>query len=203
MSTVYSRAICNIAATNAGNATIGLCSRCIQKAVIPFWIEAQWPGTLSAIRFLVLPGANWDMSVSDGILNTRAWILQGGFLSARTLHFTRLQVIWECYEEQIGEVFAQSNNNWKKHEEDYSFRRQGRTGRIKRLFRMPDTTMDDDYLNFYYGECYCLRTYSLCSMTKEKDKLVAIQGTMKKFSEATGYRFVTSLWRSRMLECLL
>ena len=73
---VYSRAIFNIAATNAMDSSIGLSFSRNQKAVSPFWVDAKWPDTDDRIatdgKLLILPPYHWIEDIEIVALNNRA-----------------------------------------------------------------------------------------------------------------------------------
>ncbi|KAH8743596.1 heterokaryon incompatibility protein-domain-containing protein, partial [Diaporthe sp. PMI_573] len=92
MQDVFRGAYCTIAASSAQDSTQGFLAR---PAPNPGkWVcttQAGGPSTF-ATTFL----DNFKKDVEEGILNTRAWVLQERALSKRTLHFTDRQTYWEC-----------------------------------------------------------------------------------------------------------
>lgn len=207
MRKVYSRAIFNIAATNAMDSSIGLSFCRNPRAVGPFWVDAKWPhiddGIATDGKLLVLPPYHWIEDVEIGALNKRAWVLQERFLSSRTMHFSYTQVFWECCEEQTGEIFGQAEPGWEQHFGS-NYQQGDKSHYLKRQFSTPRPQTDQQFLDAVYDGWYrSLSTYSRCAVTKEKDKLVAIQGIVQRVARATGDRFVAGLWQNRFLEGLL
>lgn len=98
MGQIYQNAVCNIAASNAGDNTHGcLYSRdpCIlQPAILPSKFQEEE-------EYLINETDIFD----DHILYTRAWVLQEALLARRTLDCGRGQLYWRCGETRASEIF--------------------------------------------------------------------------------------------------
>ncbi|KAI1387317.1 heterokaryon incompatibility protein-domain-containing protein [Hypoxylon trugodes] len=136
-------------------------------------------------------------------LSQRAWVLQEGELSPRSLHFARDQVFWECKENRANETFPTGYQINRGHYvimsgvEEYA----AAYGRIKKI-RWP-----------YYVEEYTRRL-----LTESSDKMVAIAGIARViFEKEAGYdwkddqnseqirwregdrdRYIAGMWLSRI-----
>jgi hypothetical protein len=75
---VFKNAYCTIAATSAENSRKGFLR-----------------GILTQVNSDSLPD-DFERNVHNGVLNTRAWVLQERVLSRRTIHFTERQLFWDC-----------------------------------------------------------------------------------------------------------
>ncbi|KAG8670780.1 hypothetical protein FPOAC1_004014 [Fusarium poae] len=85
MHEVFKNAYCTIAATSSKDSQQGFLR---ESMTIP-------AGPLSS-RDLDSFGTYFERFVENGILNTRAWVLQERALSRRIIHFTEQQPFWEC-----------------------------------------------------------------------------------------------------------
>jgi hypothetical protein len=202
MSDVYSNAVCNIAATDAPNGSVGLNFDRHPLAIQPFWVEAKWQNEdlqqpHTGQKYLVFPPSSWTKELTDGALNRRAWVAQERILSKRVMHFTSSQVFWECLENQSSEVFADSLPSWTHGLSPNS--------QILKKDICQDTKAQtkEQQLDIYTGWQWFLCTYSECQLSVESDKLVAISGIAKKISDLTGDKLIYGLWKSRFLEDLL
>jgi hypothetical protein len=202
MSDVYSNAVCNIAATDAPNGSVGLNFDRYPLAIQPFWVEAKWQNEESQQldtdqRYLVFPPSSWMADLTNGALNRRAWVAQERILSKRVMHFTSSQVFWECLENQSSEVFADSLPSWTHdlNPDSQSLK--------KHICRDMKAQTEEQLMDIYTGWQWFLHTYSQCQLSVESDKLVAISGIAKKISDLTGDKLIYGLWESCFLEDLL
>ena len=91
MEQVFSFAYCTISATCAKNSHEGFLTFPVKEAVrIP-------DGEISQFAVCACTAdKSFKQAVEDGVLNKRGWVLQERALSRRTIHFTGLQIFWEC-----------------------------------------------------------------------------------------------------------
>lgn len=208
MRRVYTHAQCNIAATGAANSTVGLSFDREPISVTPFWIERDLKGARD--KFLVLPPDYWLQDVDLGVLNRRAWVLQERHLSTRIMHFSNTQVFWECLEDKEGEISVSSNLAWPKHWqwEDKLHRRSllnfQTTTALKKALTTSKSTRDPDWLkSIYQGWNTLICKYTMCGLTKESDKFIAIDGIVQQIERASGDLYVAGLWRETLPLSLL
>lgn len=83
MGTIYSNAFITICATAGSDCNAGL-----WQAIMPSWFSTDGQ---FVIRFYM-----YHSRVEEGPLASRSWAFQEQFLSRRVLHFTKLQLLWEC-----------------------------------------------------------------------------------------------------------
>jgi len=152
MAGVYGSSTVNIAATSATDGTMGCF---FDKDSSHVWRHQ--------IITKVGPEERYYDCVEDGIaekclertlLASRAWVIQERLLAPRTLHFSSMQVFWECNEVTACETFPE---------------------------RLPaPLTYGDFYLHKQPITLQLwpkiVRLYSTCNLTFERDKLVAISG---------------------------
>lgn len=98
---------CNIAASGAINPSVGLFFDRDPCLVSISSVAASWHGSGSPPqgRFAFFMSQIWSHGVGRAPLNTRAWVLQEGFLSRRTFHFGAESIFFECHELEACETF--------------------------------------------------------------------------------------------------
>lgn len=117
-------------------------------------------------------------------LATRAWTLQERYLSPRILHFTSLQLIWEC------DHMLQSEDNLLHDSKGRDF-----------PLGLPNNMTKSQLMTFWYRKLvqdYCGRRLS-----HESDKLVAISALAKAIQSLCDDDYLAGLWRGSLIEGLL
>lgn len=221
MSHVYNGAACTIAATAAKDSDGGLFIERDPSLLQPRCIKASWPlitdskshdkpaGPYSNLYSCDFLGFYQD-PIDNSPLNSRAWVCQERYLSPRIMHFSGTQLFWECYEDISCETYPEGLPLWA-----YKYWSHDSTALKRDMVQFknqqsnvsPDPgeiqvnkTPSKDVL--YSGWRRLRLQYTGCAMTKEEDKLVAIQGVAKDFGGAIGDRLVAGLWYNHLLEDL-
>jgi heterokaryon incompatibility protein (HET) len=207
MCDVYNHALCNIAATGASDGSVGLFVQrdptveCLSRIYADWHVTRRDPYDYNAPKpTLHFPGTyelclcdQWEKDLEDGPLNHRAWVMQERFLSTRVLHFSASQVFWECLEKRSGEIFPNgvpelARPAWylDAHE-------------LKRVFFQ--TKRGDKWEeNLYTSWQAFVKAYSRCGLSKDSDKLVAMNGVGQLLSRVTGWKIVSGLWQERLIQ---
>lgn len=122
----------------------------------------------------------WYTNVEQCPLATRAWAMQERILAPRKLHFGADHLFWECRRSVLAEggpaYFGRSLSSIA----DSAFQEltlKQSTGQI--------TVKDWDYL---------VQRYSVRGLTQASDRLVAISGLAKVFSEVLRQPYLAGLW---------
>ncbi|RYP73791.1 hypothetical protein DL771_003369 [Monosporascus sp. 5C6A] len=125
---------------------------------------------------------NFQEDVIDGLLNSRAWVLQERALSRRIIHFTANQTYWECAEGISPKASFFSDPQFPE-----CLGRRNKSERV-RLFQ------------------YLFATYSSRALTHVTDRPVAISGLLERLSDYLGtdtrygiverYLHRSLIWRS-------
>ena len=138
----------------------------------------------SRSRYYCVDAKLYERSFDMSPLCQRAWVFQERRLAPRTLHFGRHQIFWECQKIICYETFpmgmpfddqSYSNNLWVP-------------GKYRRLERSWDDVVQQ---------------YTACKLTKTSDKLIAISGVARKFSDLYGAQYLFGIWREHLPAALL
>jgi hypothetical protein len=224
MSDIYSRAICTIAATAAENSDGGLFFDRAPTLLRPRRIEASWPThpDMKAGDFAhPLTGSYWldiqylaTSSIERAPLSSRAWVCQERHLSPRIMHFTNTQLFWECHEFMACENYPSGLPEWAMpnwSENTSVLKTNLHQYRLRKASSFPEQyATQEDVLDsvteiisdteLYFSWASFRIRYSQCALTKEEDKLVAIQGVAKQLGDALGDQLIAGLWHNRLLE---
>jgi hypothetical protein len=114
-----------------------------------------------------------EENVQKGPLSTRGWVLQERVLSPRTLHFTEVQLYWECNEKMACETFQEklqydeSDNliQWTGHRDMWAS---------------------------------IVHHYTRRNLTYGSDKLVAMSGMAQWVHHQTGDQYLAGLWKNSL-----
>jgi hypothetical protein len=122
-------------------------------------------------------------------LNQRSWVLQGQFLERRILHFGKQQLFWECLCCRFCETFPQGVLDFS------AFRSESAVRYV---------VLDRQTKKYFWDSI--VRRYSLCSLTKIDDTLLAVSGLASVFGEIVGTgpdHYFAGIWGYRLLPSLL
>ncbi|RYP50159.1 hypothetical protein DL768_004276 [Monosporascus sp. mg162] len=115
---------------------------------------------------------HWPREIEDAELNQRGWVVQERVLAARTLHFTRIEVFWECIENLASESVSDALSYVA--DPDYAL--------IKPALPL-DSKLEEDIRVAWQQLTH---SYVKCLMTKATDRLIAIFGISQLIKKATG-----------------
>jgi Heterokaryon incompatibility protein (HET) len=185
MCEIYSGAYISIAASAAIDSCGGLFAPRdlleITPCIVHVYIEGQGR---KYEPFALWPSESDRMSLlANTPLNQRAWVLQERLLAPRTVHFTRRKIFWECPEHIASDT--DPCDNVELHSQSYHMR-----GWIEF-----DQISLNEVSQTWRGT---VRVYSLCNLTYESDKLVAIAGLAKYISSKacadSPLEYLAGLW---------
>lgn len=112
-----------------------------------------------------------------GPLSDRGWTFQENLLSARVIHFTNSQLIWECTTELLSEDTYPIQGLYDGLIGDFRKHRQG-----------------DDFDRW----SHFVEIYSRRELTNPNDRLPAISGVAALFQQETGHEYAAGLWKDHM-----
>jgi hypothetical protein len=140
-----------------------------------------------------------EASETEGFpLMTRAWAFQERVLSPRLIHFTRGEVMWECFELSS----CQCSNDYEPYstEPDEGSPYIGDSKRIYKALAkslIPSPHYPDSAQKFGWEKV--ARAYSALRLTLEADKLPALSGVAKREQVLRrGDEYLAGLWRSTL-----
>jgi hypothetical protein len=199
MGDVYYNSFLVIAALGATSSDQGLFSRRDPLAYSPchilqdhdgkdLWVK-QYPEDIDL-------GSNW---FRNSPLYTRGWVLQERLLAPRTLNFG-VGLVWECREKCLYDfhyndpiqVVPIPNGKALVHLDSPLFT-NGSNSNIEKL----DARIFRSWIK------NILVPYSRSKLTVPTDRLIAVSGIIKRFSQKTGWDNVYGLWKPFMLDQLL
>ena len=134
----------------------------------------------------------WEHSVELSPLSRRAWVLQERLLSPRTLHYTKLQLFWECREIKACESSPYPYSKIRRSPFD-SPKYMESTYELIGLELEP--------LHRHWLEI--IERYTDTLSSKLEDKLVAISGLARKVYSITKDRYCAGIWREDLILQLL
>lgn len=208
MSEIYQNAYCTIAATASADSNGG-CFRernpCLVEhttVTIPLRRDSSvWKDH----ECLVFSRWTWTSSVSKAVLNSRAWVVQERLLSPRLVHFSDHQIFWECAELEACESFPRGFPRLLR-ETAMGFKLPDKvtSQEPQRQLSSHDLkTKDDrgdrkDRAQSYQLWDHLVNVYTKCNLTQSADKLIAMSGMAKVFSDKLQDQYLAGLWRSRV-----
>ena len=192
MGGVYRNAVCSVAALGCrGNdeplfrARNPLCDR---PCIVP-GTNGKWRISNTAHYFF---REHEQYGLSAAPLHARAWVVQERISSIRTLFFGESGIFWERIETTASEpdpdgVLGPPGVNLKNH--------------IDQVLRS-EQEWAKRYSAFRSRWPIILEQYSLCNLTMQSDKLIAIQGIVNLIGDGIGWHSHQGLWMN-MLEAQL
>lgn len=174
------------------NAWLTISASSSKDGTIPFLhqrAETWWPvsftftnsdGSESHIQARRHQGSSMTQQLEDlGPLASRGWVWQENVLSARVLHFTEAELIWECRSELRSE--------------------DGAVPRSLYSMRLPQWLLQSEREVY---QCWhsLIESYSVRKLTFESDRLPAVSGVASKIQETVGsdVEYLAGLWKSNM-----
>jgi len=122
----------------------------------------------------------WYTNVEQSPLATRAWALQERVLAPRKCHFGADHLFWECRRSTLAEGGPAYFGRPKFFIAEFAFQE----------FTLKQSTGNVTVTDWYY----LVQSYSMRSLTHASDRLVAISGLAKAFSEVLRQPYLAGLW---------
>ncbi|KID89009.1 heterokaryon incompatibility protein, partial [Metarhizium majus ARSEF 297] len=215
MRDVYTNSACTIAATASESPDQGL-FRCRDPAtILPKRITAPsvGPRPNNDVEYLLFDRSFLERRIFDGPLHMRGWVFQERMLSPRVLHFTKDQLVWECFTETKCETFPKGMP-LQIHTKELGPRQSGNqmantieggtqasaTSSSHSLQSSTECNLTDWRTLSTWREL--VKQYSKCDLTYTTDKLPALAGLAKAYQDTTGDAYLAGLWRSFLLDQL-
>lgn len=195
MGKVYENSYCNIAILDAFDSEQGCFSHRDPLLVPRITVQTDWNNALNG-SYDLYPQDFWESHVDRSPLSRRAWVVQERILAPRTLYYGEKQILWECLELDACETYPEGvpkiySRKWKRVDLDpQNFR--------KNLAQKPELRQ----VMYAYWHTI-VGIYSRCSLTRAKDKLVAISGLAKRVQSCLSDAYLAGLWKESLPSELL
>ncbi|KAE9971826.1 hypothetical protein EG328_005357 [Venturia inaequalis] len=190
MGQVYESSYCNLAATDACNATEGLFFKRNIGLLETFDVQTSWrieaPGFRDSGLYTLCPeglvrlGDHRYMTTTSP-LNDRGWVLQEQLLAPRNVSFGKKQVTWFCRECEACEAFPRGVpiESWREMEMGGSLFKGIFYHKVKQAIhgKAPDTDEGDAGRHTLYNSWVMIvREYTRRNLTFGSDNLAALNG---------------------------
>ncbi|KAF4336377.1 het-domain protein [Fusarium beomiforme] len=179
MREVYEHSYCNIAATASSDGRGGCFRSRDARVVRPCLVNMTVGGQTQRYQLIDFPV--WYQMFERSPLNARAWVLQERLLSPRVLHFGIDQIVWECNELTACERYPLGIHAPLP-------KIQGPRA-MRRFMTTPDP--ESAVLENW---SLLVQAYSACGITKDTDRLIALQGIVRMLQDVVRSPFSSGLW---------
>ncbi|KAF2865486.1 heterokaryon incompatibility protein-domain-containing protein [Massariosphaeria phaeospora] len=177
MDKVYRNGVCNIAACDSLGPTESLFSNRNPRACAAFTTTHEY--FEQTVEFTLLP--DWvELTRDHAPLFRRAWILQERMLSTRVMYFSKFP-FWECNETLRIETYRERDGL--------------QVTPFENLPRPTKPTLNKNNIAQTILSWYAMvAIYNPCHLTFASDKLVAMSGLAKRFSQVIEKPYFAGLW---------
>ena len=130
-------------------------------------------------------------------------MLQERVLSARTVHFSRSEVMWHCLEDLASEAVPERPATGDKQARMETAQVGDYTDIRITVARAQQDGLTERHLARLRADWRrVLAHYTRCGLTQQRDKLVALSGIVHRLEAVLGDECLAGLWRSEMPACL-
>ncbi|KAH7310209.1 heterokaryon incompatibility protein-domain-containing protein [Rhexocercosporidium sp. MPI-PUGE-AT-0058] len=180
MGKVYSRGFLNITASTSSDGSGGCF---FQHQDLDNGKQVRFPykhkAGQAAGEVVISPiAASFAEDILDGPLAKRAWVIQETALSRRMVFYGKHQLYWRCAE------FYESEQG----DEDRSMDTAPHFNELPHRRSMNGKVEENLYWN------WTVIRYSMCALTRNEDKLVALSGLASRFAGEFGHTYAAGLW---------
>jgi hypothetical protein len=190
MTEIYRNTFVNIAAEAAPDCHAGLFVRRDDECVRVYALTGVGIASSPSQNYLLVPRKYREMN-EDNPLRKRAWTFQERLLAPRQISFGRRQVMWKCSRLAACEVFPSGYpcSSMEEHIDSKFLQ-----------YLESDHSMEDASGDLWHR---LVQAYTMGALTREEDKLVAIQGVVKLLKPMLKDDYLAGLWRNSLASDLL
>lgn len=212
---VYRHSFCNISAAGASSdpSNAGLFA---ETKLGPFTTNVSLTkggyrdtGTTTPGLWIIYHEPDWDFEVEWAPINSRGWVVQERFLSARVLHFTRHRIYWECFNSRYCASEPTRNLSF-----DRTGARNRASGykeagwwlsRARAALATPQKKFPEPVEGVFHQRHWgmIVGIYAGCVLTQESDRFLAMSGIAKAFQHVSGDEYLAGLWKSMLYTNLM
>ncbi|RKK11296.1 hypothetical protein BFJ66_g8908 [Fusarium oxysporum f. sp. cepae] len=214
MAKVYSYSAITLAAAASSDAHGGLFRERNPASINGAKVNLKWPSHELEGEFYLVPTDPWEKAVANSPLLKRAWVFQERLLSRGTVYFAHDMLYWECGELYASELYPEAGPwdlqyRYKRFDvadrlpsgvqsvEDYRFKHVY-TELLTRELNAEKTVTDEEM--FLYVWASVVAQYSVGKLSKETDKLIAIDGVAEQLTSIVPReQYLKGLWKQESL----
>ncbi|KAF5602677.1 uncharacterized protein FSUBG_7552 [Fusarium subglutinans] len=214
MAKVYSYSAITLAAAASSDAYGGLFRERDPAGINGVNLHLKWPAHHLEGEFHLVPVDPWDKAVGNSPLLRRAWVFQERLLSRRTVYFAHDMLYWECGELYASKLYPEGGPwdlqyRYKRFDisdrlpsgvqsvEDCRFKHIY-TELLTRELNSEKTVTDEEM--FLYVWASVVAQYSVGKLTKDADKLIAIDGVAEQLTSIVPReQYLNGLWKQDSL----
>ncbi|KAF6514511.1 hypothetical protein HZS61_005645 [Fusarium oxysporum f. sp. conglutinans] len=218
MAKVYSYSAITLAAAASSDAHGGLFRERNPASINGAKVNLKWPSHELEGEFYLVPTDPWEKAVANSPLLKRAWVFQERLLSRGTVYFAHDMLYWECGELYASELYPEAGPwdlqyRYKRFDvadrlpsgvqsvEDYRFKHVY-TELLTRELNAEKTVTDEEM--FLYVWASVVAQYSVGKLSKETDKLIAIDGVAEQLTRIVPReQYLKGLWKQENLSLSL
>lgn len=183
MGTIYKNSTVTIAAANAPTANYGFLDPVFTLPSIQTCLAVEYTTALGNIR-IVPPTGKASFSCPTEPLARRGWALQEDILSTRVLHYGSIAMTWHCETQAWQRILPHCvNHSWDQF--------------------TPERRIDLHGSGWEHQWYSLVQHYTTCSLTYERDRLLAIAGLAKEISSPLSNRglgtYLAGLWENSII----
>lgn len=179
MGKIYAGAVCNIAASWATDGSKGIFR---ERDLEILTSDTACPLERMDREPQIMEMGMYYKDIPAAPLNHRAWVLQERYMAVCQLSFGRNQVYWECHETSASEQFPSGIPS---------------SGDITKPSLCCDTKVD---LLTEWRKI--IQAYSMCRLTFEKDKLIALAGLAAEARAGLNDKYIAGMWKTGLSQQL-
>jgi hypothetical protein len=152
---------------------------------------------------------NYDADVTHSQLSRRGWVVQERFLATRTIHFTENHVYWDepiRTRSEEGMVFRMPKSSVDKEGTRVRYFCPSMATELRSLLSQEHSSQDagsETVKRTTLEWLDLVEMYSLCDLTIQGDKLIAIAGIAKVIQKKTGVSYCAGIWADTIAAGLL
>ncbi|KAI0436329.1 heterokaryon incompatibility protein-domain-containing protein [Xylaria telfairii] len=194
MSKIYTNSICNISITGFEDNSMGFLDKVCDHVPLPYRVRPRWTQDVDE-GWCILDPFFWWAQVTTAPLTKRGWVFQERFLAPRVIHFGPEQVLWECASLDACEAYPKGVPAIVQSPRHTGFKRLDFLFENYRGESLPPEigralSMTEEHL--LYCWCEIVQAYTRTSLTKPRDKLIALAGVAQLMSSSGHFTPVTS-----------
>jgi hypothetical protein len=207
MSEVFRGAIVTIAVADADNHSQGMfrsrLAQCIRPFPVPYLEHTPYRDRTHVDgegQFYLFPNTGRVSAGArpKGTLDTRGWILQERILSRRILYFGNGEIFWDCSTISASESSPISTSLLDDNDPD-------ETWALKLMRRTFATYTSIEILQEKISDAWTqiIKNYSSRQLSKQSDKLIALEGIIRPLVALLREEHVAGMWRTQLWRQLI